>query len=403
MNTDTSPVLPGATLGVLGGGQLGRMFVLAARRLGYRTVVFAPEQDPPAGQAADRTVRAPYADLDAVERFAREVDVVTFEFENVPVTAVRAAERHAPVRPSRALLHATQDRLREKRALSSLGLPVAPFAPVREESDLRPALLATRAPAVLKTSGSGYDGHGQRRVGTDEGLAAAWDELDRAPCVLEALVDFRDELSVVGARGLDGEVALYEPFMNRHANHVLDVTLSPAPVPGVVRDAAHEMTRAVLEAFDVVGVLCVEFFLLHDDSLVVNEVAPRPHNSGHVTIDAHRCDQFEQQVRAVCGLPLGSTRQVVRHAATANLLGDLWEDGTPDWPALLADPDVALHLYGKSAARPGRKMGHLTVTGRTIDDAERRARAARAVLREGVARSASSTGRLSAVSARSAR
>lgn len=380
-------ILPGSVLGVLGGGQLGRMFTLAARRMGYRVDVFAPEDDTPAGQIAYREVRAPYDDLDAVGRFARGVDVVTFEFENVPAATAAAAARHAPVRPAGELLHLTQDRAREKEGLRRLGLATAPFAHVPDRAALAAAGAAVGFPSILKTCAWGYDGHGQRRVDDVEGLEGAWQELGARPCVLEGVVPFAAELSVVGARGLDGHVALYEPVLNRHRHHVLDVTLCPAPIAEAVRRAAEAIARTVLVGLDVVGVLCVELFLLDDGTLLVNELAPRPHNSGHLTIDAHACSQFEQQVRAVCGLPLGATERVVPAAAMVNLLGDLWRDGAPDWSAALADPAVRLHLYGKEDARPGRKMGHLTVTGATLEDVERRALAARAALapKEGVA------------------
>jgi len=371
---------PGSVLGVLGGGQLGRMFTLAARRMGYRVTVFAPEDDTPAGQIAYREVRAPYEDLDAVERFAREVAVVTFEFENVPAATAQAAARHAPVRPSGALLHVTQDRVREKYGLTAHGLPVAPFALLRSSEELDAAAASVGFPAVLKTAAWGYDGHGQRLVSRAEALEPSWRALGAVPAVLERFVPFAAELSVVGARGLDGAIALYEPVLNRHRHHVLDVTLCPAPVPSRVREEALAIARGVLERFDVVGVLCVELFLLADGSLLVNELAPRPHNSGHVSIDAHVCCQFEQQVRAVCGLPLGSTERKVPAAAMVNLLGDVWSDGPPDFAAALADPGVRLHLYGKQEARPGRKMGHLTVADTTLENAERRALAAREAL-----------------------
>ena len=377
----SAPILPGGTIGVLGGGQLGRMFALAARRLGYHVDVFAPEDDTPAGQIAYREVRAPYDDLDAVEGFARGVEVVTFEFENVPARTVEVASRHAPVRPDGSLLHATQDRVREKTALARSGLPVAPFAVIESTDDLARAATEVGFPAVLKTAAWGYDGKGQQRVDDAAALASAYEALAGGRAVLERWIEFVGELSVVGARGHDGAVALYEPVWNEHRNHILDLTLCPAPVSPRIRAAAEEIARTVLEAFEVVGVLCVELFLLPDDSLLVNEVAPRPHNSGHITIDAHSCSQFEQQVRAVCGLPLGSTARQVRAAAMANLLGESWADGEPDWPRALEDPGVRLHLYGKSAARPGRKMGHLTVADDDIQEARRRALAAREALR----------------------
>lgn len=375
------PVLPGGVLGVLGGGQLGRMFALAARRMGYRVTVLAPGDDTPTGQVADHEIRAEYEDLAAVARFASQVDVVTFEFENVPSATVEAAARHAPVHPPGALLHAAQERLREKRALAALGLPVARHAAIESPAGLAPAAAAVGFPAILKTAAWGYDGKGQRRVVSEAELATSWRELGSARAVLETEVPFVAEVSVIGARGADGAIVLYEPFLNHHAHHILDLTVVPAPTGPAARREAGEIARAVLEGFDVVGLLCVEMFLLAGGGLVVNEVAPRPHNSGHLTIDAHATSQFEQQVRAVCGLPLGSAERLVPASAMANLLGDLWRpEGPPDWPAALADPGVRLHLYGKAEPRPGRKMGHLTLTADTADEAERRIRHARSAL-----------------------
>lgn len=376
----SSAIRPGAVLGVLGGGQLGRMFILAARSMGYRVSVFAPEENSPAGEIAHEHVRAPYDDLDAVARFARSVEVVTFEFENVPAATAEAARKHAPVRPAGALLQTTQDRIREKTAVRALGIPVAEFAPLESEDDLREAARLVPGKGVVKTARDGYDGKGQRRVASSAELSTAWSALDHERAVLEAWVPFEREVSVVGARGLDGEVALYEPFENAHVNQILDVTTTPAAIPSATRDEAHAIARAILEGLDVVGVLCVEMFVLADGGLVVNELAPRPHNSGHVTIDAHVTSQFEQQVRAACGLPLGSVEQLAPGAAMANLLGDLWSGGEPNWSAALALPAVHLHLYGKRRAKAGRKMGHLSVTARDVAEAERLARAARAAL-----------------------
>jgi len=378
-----APILPGAEIGVLGGGQLGRMFTMAASRLGYRVAVLAPDDDTPAGQVACREIRAPYDDLDAIRRFAESVSVVTFEFENVPREAGEAAAAHAPVRPAGSILATTQDRIREKAALRRLGLPLAAHAVIEREEDLAPAAAAIAGPCVLKTAAWGYDGKGQHRLRSAADLPDAWRAMGRPRAVLEAFVPFRSELSVVGARGLGGEVALYEPFGNQHEDHVLDVTVCTAPVPAATRAAALDIARTVLEELGVVGVLCVEMFVLDDGSLLVNELAPRPHNSGHVTIDAHACSQFEQQVRAVCGLPLGSTQLLVPAAAMANLLGDVWARGEPDWSAALAVPGLHLHLYGKTDARPGRKMGHLTALGPDVSSADRIVRSARDALASG--------------------
>ncbi len=376
----TDPILPGATLGMLGGGQLGRMFALAAKAMGYRIAVLVPEHDSPTAQVADVAFEADYEDLEAVERFASSVSVVTYEFENVPSATVEAADRHAPVRPGATLLHAAQERSREKTALDALGLPVAPFAVVEDEDDLHAAAERVGFPGILKTAAWGYDGKGQRRASSREGLGEAHADLGGGRAVWEAEVDFIAELSIVGARSLDGDIALYEPFRNDHANHILDVTVVPAGLEARTVAQAEEIARTVLEGFDVVGLLCVEMFLRPDGSLLVNEIAPRPHNSGHVTIDAHATSQFAQAVRAVCGLPLGSTQRLVPGAAMANLLGDVWSGGTPGWDTALRTPGTALHLYGKAEPRPGRKMGHLTVLADGPEAAERLAREARAAL-----------------------
>lgn len=384
MSTPLSqPILPGATIGVLGSGQLGRMLALAARRMGYRMHVFSPEQDSPTGQVADLEMVAPYDDLDAVRAFARGVDVVTFEFENVPAATAEAAAEHALVRPGGAVLHATQHRLREKTFLTSAGFPVTPFQPVRSVDDLRQAVQALGTPAVLKTAGFGYDGKGQVKIASPAEVEQAWLALGGQEALLEAFVAFEREVSVVAARGLDGSFAHYGVIENAHQQHILDVSLAPPTLPSAVSAKAVALARGILEALEVVGVLCVEFFLTHDGALLVNELAPRPHNSGHLTIDACVTSQFEQQLRAVCGLPLGST-EYLRPAAMANLLGDLWQAGAPDWAAASAFPTVKLHLYGKEHPRPGRKMGHLTALADSAVDAAQMAREARAALTSGL-------------------
>ncbi len=377
-----APVLPGAALGVLGSGQLGRMFALAARRMGYRVHVFSPDADSPAGQVADREVAAAYDDLDAVRAFARGVSALTFEFENVPAATAEAAAEVTLVRPAGRVLHVTQQRAREKAFLQAHGLPVTPFAIVERQHDLAGALAAVGTPAVLKTARFGYDGKGQARVDAAGALAGAWQAAGGGTCVLERFADFERELSVVAARGADGAFAHFGVVENRHARHILDVTVAPADVPPEVAAEAVALARATLEALDVVGVLCVEFFLMPGGRLLINELAPRPHNSGHFTVDACVASQFEQQVRATCGLPLGTTRQHAP-AAMANLLGDLWQHGEPDWAAACAVPGVSLHLYGKREARPGRKMGHLTALASTREAAVAAVLAARAALTRG--------------------
>jgi 5-(carboxyamino)imidazole ribonucleotide synthase len=380
----SGPILPGATIGIFGSGQLGRMIALAARRMGYRIHTYSPDADSPTGQVADREVSADYGDEDAVRDFARRVDVVTFEFENVPSATVETAARYAPVRPSGAVLHTTQHRLREKTFLQGAGFPVAPFGAVRSPAEVRAALAELGGPAVLKTAGFGYDGKGQATLAAPDeahaALAALWGSApETVDAVLETFVDFERELSVVVARGSDGAVAPYGVFENRHHQHILDVTTAPAAVPPAVAAQALEVARGIVEALDVVGVLCVELFLTRDGQLLVNELAPRVHNSGHLTFDACVTSQFEQQVRAVCGLPLGAT-DLLAPAAMANLLGDLWERGEPDWAAACRFPAVKLHLYGKAVPRPGRKMGHLTALAATAAEARTLALTARAAL-----------------------
>ncbi|HEX8915830.1 MAG TPA: 5-(carboxyamino)imidazole ribonucleotide synthase [Humisphaera sp.] len=383
-----APILPGSTVGVLGSGQLGRMFAIAARQMGYRVHTFSPDSDTPTGQVADLEVVADYADLDAVRRFAAGVSAVTFEFENVPYATAEAAAERAPVRPGGIVLHTTQHRLREKTTLAKHGFPVTPFRAVRSAADLRAAAGELGLPAVLKTASFGYDGKGQQKLATEADLARAAAEIDAAAAdpksgpewIYEAFIRFDREVSVVAARGVDGSFAHWGVVENRHANHILDLSISPAAVPpGLAKDAV-EVARGVMEQLDVVGVLCVEFFVDAGGKLMINELAPRPHNSGHFTIDASTTSQFEQQLRAVCGLPLGDTRL---HSASAmsNLLGDVWAGGEPNWPAALAIPGVKLHLYGKAEARPGRKMGHLTALADTPEEAARRAVAARDALR----------------------
>lgn len=377
---DSQPILPGSTLGVLGSGQLGRMFAQAAARMGYRIYVFSPEVNSPAGEVAYRQIVAPYADADAVAEFAREVDVVTLEFENIPVSAVEAAARHAPVRPAGSVLHVTQDRLREKTFLRDAGLPCTPFAPVDSPESLAAAVEQVGLPGVLKTSAWGYDGKGQSLVDGPRELEAAWDAMDRQPAVLEKRIDFQTELSVIVARSPAGREAACGPIRNDHANHILDVSTYPAPELAEAAPDALEIARAVAAELDAVGLICIEMFLTREGRLLVNEIAPRTHNSGHLTIDGCAASQFEQQVRAICGLPLGSFDQIAPAAAMANLLGDLWVDGEPHWAAALSDPRLRLHLYGKTDARPGRKMGHLTALADTPEQAAALVRKGRAAL-----------------------
>ncbi len=371
----SGPILPGATVGVLGSGQLGRMLTLVARRMGYRVQVFSPDSDSPTGQVSDREWSAAYGDLDAVGEFARSVDVVTLEFENVPADTVGEASKVVPVRPGSKVLHTAQNRLREKTFLREGGFPVAPFQEVPEWAALEGSLQEIGAPAVLKTAGFGYDGKGQSKIEAAEDADAAWNALG-GEAILESWVDFEKEVSVVAARGLDGSFAHYGTVENTHRDHILDVTVAPADVTSKIEREAVEIARGIFEELEVVGTACVEFFVTGDEKLLVNEIAPRPHNSGHWTIEGAAASQFEQQLRAVCGLPLGSTERT-RPAAMANLLGNLWEHGEPDWEAVCSLSEVKLHLYGKAEARPGRKMGHLTTLAETPEAAAERVREAR--------------------------
>ena len=364
-------IMPGATLGVMGGGQLGAMFAMAAKRMGYRVEAFSDSADCPAAHHCDRVHVGAYDDPAALVAMARGLDVLTFEFENVSAVALRALAGVVPVRPASEVLFTTQDRGREKAFLVREGFACAPHRLVRSREELHAAVAAVGLPAVVKTAAFGYDGKGQQKLDAGAGpqeIDAAWNSLGACVLIVEAWVDFQCEISVVAARGLDGSTAVFAPTRNHHRHHILDISSVPAGLPAAVLDAAREMAAAVLEKLDVVGVACVEFFVTRDGRVLVNEIAPRPHNSGHLTIAACETSQFEQQVRAICGLPLGSTRQLAP-AAMANLLGDCWKNGQPDWAAALTVPGVSLLLYGKGEPRPGRKMGHLTALADSVDEA----------------------------------
>lgn len=376
-----SPIPPGSTIGVLGSGQLGRMFAIAARRMGYRVHTYSPDEDTPTGQVADREVTGSYDDLDAVREFARQVSALTFEFENVPAATAAAASELTRVRPSGDVLHITQHRLREKTFLRRAGLPVTPFCRIGSLAELDAAAQELGLPAVLKSAGFGYDGKGQFTIHHAGQFPEAWRAAGEQEAVLESFIDFDSEVSVVAARSETGEFAHYGVVENRHRNHILDVTIAPGGVSGPVAEQAIEISRAVLERLDVIGVLCVEFFVCGSGRILVNELAPRPHNSGHFTFDANVTSQFEQQLRAVCGLPLGSVEQLAP-AAMANLLGDLWNQREPNWINACSFPNVKLHLYGKLAARPGRKMGHLTAMAGSTREALEDVEIARRALRD---------------------
>jgi 5-(carboxyamino)imidazole ribonucleotide synthase len=375
----TRVIPPGSTIGVFGSGQLGRMMAIAARRMGYRVHTYSPAEETPTGEVADLEIAADYEDLDAIRAFAQGVHVITFEFENVSTEAAAAAADIVPVRPSGTALHITQQRAREKGFLADRGFPTTPCAAVATLDEFAVALGQIGVPAILKTAAFGYDGKGQHRLTSIEEAERVWALVGHQEAIVERVVDFSMELSVVAARGLDGAFADFGAIENTHKNHILDLSVAPARVSPQIAADAVAMTRKIMEELDYVGVLCVEFFLTRDGRLLVNELAPRPHNSGHLTFDACVTSQFEQQVRAICGLPLGATT-LMRPAAMVNLLGDLWADGEPDWSGALAIREVKLHLYGKTEARPRRKMGHITALGDTVEEAIEKAITARELL-----------------------
>ncbi len=350
----TDPLKPGQTIGILGGGQLGRMLAMAAARLGFRVHVFEPGATPPAAQTANQTTTAPYEDLDALRAFAKAVDVVTYEFENVPADALDVIEALVPIRPSRQALAVSQDRLTEKTFLAEIGLETAPFAPVKDDATLAQAIAATGLPAILKTRRLGYDGKGQVRLRTTHDGPAALQEMAGADAILEGFVPFDREISVIAARCEDGHIACFEPGENVHRDGILHTTTVPADIDEEMRERAFGVAGTILTALDYVGVMGVELFVA-GDRLLVNEIAPRVHNSGHWTEAGAVIDQFEQHVRAVAGWPLVDP---VRHSDVemTNLIGDD-VDSVPD---VAAETGAKLHLYGKAEARPGRKMGHVT-------------------------------------------
>ncbi len=366
-----SPALsPGATLGLFGGGQLGRMFAVAAARLGYAVHVFAPETRPPAAQVAAYHTDAAYTDLDAVRRFAGTVDAVTYEFENVPAETVGAVESLVPVRPGPRILAITRNRITEKSFLRDHGIAVTPFEKAESLEALREQQRAAHAPQVVKTTELGYDGKGQLLLGPADDPAAAWRTLGNpGEVIVEQCIDLAGECSILVARDLDGQTVSYGPFYNTHRQHILDVTIWTADDPSPVAGHARALGQAVADALDLVGLLCVECFIARDGTVMVNEIAPRPHNSGHLTLEACSISQFEQQARLVAGHAAVAPVPRAPAGAMVNLLGDLWAAGEPAWETALADSRITLHLYGKTEARPGRKMGHLTALADTAEDA----------------------------------
>ena len=362
-------ILPGSTIGILGGGQLGRMLALAAQQMGYRVIGYTPEHDSPISQVCAKTIVAPFEDLDAVKLFAAEAHIVTLEFENIPRETYELVETETRVAPSVKALFISQNRLREKTYLQDHGFPVVPFHHVKSDETLELAISNLGCPAVIKTAGYGYDGKGQRFVETADQARAAFGALGSADCIMEQYVSFEKEVSVIAARGAYGEVRAFGPIENVHKNHILDISSVPARINWRLATEAVEMACAVAESLDIIGLLCVEFFISDGDRLVINEIAPRPHNSGHYSLEACPTSQFQQHIRAITGMPLGKTEP---HSAASmvNLLGDLWSGGEPEWSYTLEIPDVHLHLYGKHDARPGRKMGHLTACSRWSEEAQ---------------------------------
>ncbi|MCP5278418.1 MAG: 5-(carboxyamino)imidazole ribonucleotide synthase [Thiobacillus sp.] len=373
-----TPLLPGATLGVVGGGQLGRMFTLAARVMGYKVVVLDPDPDSPAGQVADTHLKADYTDAVALLRMGSLCDAVTTEFENVPAQSMEMLAKHCPVAPSASALAVAQDRLAEKTRAREFGCVTAPFANIESEADLDNAWEKVGAPALLKTRRLGYDGKGQARVNSREELTDAFRHLGRVPCLLEGFLPLEREVSVVLARNAKDEVAFFPVAENQHRQGILDISIVPARVPESLADEARDMAAHLARGLDYVGVMAVEFFVLQDGRIVFNEMAPRPHNSGHYTLDACATDQFQQQVRALCDLPLGDPR-LLSPVVMVNLLGDVWSPD-PSWNELLKHPGLQLHLYGKAEARPGRKMGHYNCLAPTVEEALELAMKTRATL-----------------------
>ena len=372
-------ILPGATLGLLGGGQLGRMFTSAARTLGYRVTVVDPDPLAPAAEFATAHLVAPYADPAALDELARTCAAVTTEFENAPAEALDALGSRTVVRPAGSAVAVAQDRRREKGFFAEHGLPLGPWATIDSPGDFKAALARVKLPALLKTARFGYDGKGQARIDSPADLERTFAAWKNVPCVLEALLALEREVSVVLARSDAGEIAVFPLSENRHSGGILDVTIVPARVPDALAREAASLASRLAKELGYVGVLAVEMFVV-GGKLLLNEIAPRPHNSGHHTIDACRTSQFEQQVRVLCGLPLGDPSQHTP-AVMVNLLGDIWRDGKePDWAAVLEHPGAHLHLYGKRETRPGRKMGHVTVCEPTVERALEVAMAVRARL-----------------------
>ncbi len=371
----SAPLLPGGTIGILGGGQLGRMSAIAARRMGYKVKTFDPSSSACAAMVADSHTTAAWDDAKALQKFADGCGRVTLEFENIPPATVTQVNAIAPCHPSAEVLAICQNRRREKEFLKAQGIPCANFVVVSSHEELSAAVKKIGIPCVLKTADFGYDGKGQAKItNADTNLENVWEKIGDGVGVLEAWVPFQLEISVIVARTEDGKTAVYDPAENIHRNHILHLSLSPARISEATRREAQELALKIAEKIKLVGLMAVEMFV-QDGRIIVNELAPRPHNSGHQTFDANQTSQFEQHVRAVCGLPLGGT-QILKPSVMLNLLGDLWRNGqTPDWAMVLKEPAAKLHLYDKGQASAGRKMGHITITADTLEDALKKAEA----------------------------
>ncbi|HUT41575.1 MAG TPA: 5-(carboxyamino)imidazole ribonucleotide synthase [Gammaproteobacteria bacterium] len=361
-------ILPGATLGVLGGGQLGRMFTLAAHSMGYHVVVLDPDPHSPAGRIAGQHIQAGYTDHAGLQLLGNECAAITTEFENVPADSLEYLDQFCPVRPDAGAVRIAQDRIREKNLFREHDLATAPFIAIYEAGDLEDAFGELTPPLLLKTATLGYDGKGQIQVGTLEQAVAAFEQLGSRNCILEEVIDLDCEISVIVARGIDGHMVSYPVGENRHVHGILDTTLVPARIDNSISERAVDMARRLATALDYCGVLAVEFFHTRDGALLINEMATRPHNSGHYTVDACVTSQFAQQVRCMCGLPPGAS-DLLTPVVMTNLLGDIWDNGLPAWEHILNEPYAHLHLYGKHVARPGRKMGHFNCLAGDVDGA----------------------------------
>lgn len=374
-----SPYVPGASIGIVGGGQLGRMLAAEARRMGYRVGVFDPDPESPAALLADRHWCFGFSEQKALAEFADASDIITYEFENVPAESLTFLEARRPVSPSPEILRICQDRLQEKAFLVRQNCPVAPFYPVLRSEDLSEALRVVGAPALLKTARLGYDGKGQAEILTPSNGEDAWRQLGGVPAVLEKKVGLEAELSAIVGRSATGSVAVFPIPRNFHRDGIFDYSIVPSGLSEEIEDAAKEIAVRIASALRLVGVLAVEFFLAEGGRLLVNELAPRPHNSGHFSLEGCVTSQFEQQLRAIAGLPLGDV-SLRGPILLRNILGDVWSEGEPDWASLLSLPGLRLHLYGKSRPRTKRKMGHYAVVASAIEDAREIDRQAQEIL-----------------------